>query len=97
MHFILFAVQQCRRPADPQNGDVVSRGKNQVLFKTGEKVWFKCDNGFVLQGAKDFVCQRNGNWLPQPFPKCVRRGEFQLMMNCCKHSNLWSVKTLAGK
>ena len=78
-NFIVFVVvvQQCRRPADPQNGDVVSRNKNQVLFKAGEKVWFKCDNGFNLVGAKDFVCQRNGNWLPQPFPRCVRRGEIE--------------------
>ena len=50
------------------------------LFSPGEKIWFKCDNGFNLIGAKDFTCQRNGNWQPQPFSRCVGRGEFDLFL-----------------
>ena len=71
----LFAEQKCERPVDPANGNVISRARNQKLFNPGEKVWFKCDDGFDLVGAKDFVCQRDGNWRPQPFPRCVRRSE----------------------
>ena len=68
--------KKCKRPDDPANGDVISRKKNQKSFNRREKVWFKCDKGFDLVGKKDFVCQKNGNWKPQPFPKCTLKSEF---------------------
>ena len=66
---------QCERPFAPANGEVLSKNNNQELFDDGEKVWFKCNQGFDLNGTKEFFCQRDGNWKPQPFPVCVRRGE----------------------
>ena len=68
---ILCLVKNCERPNDPANGEVISRIRNQQVFNPGEKVWFKCDEGFDLVGAKDFVCQRSSDWKSQPFPKCV--------------------------
>ena len=73
---VLHLVRQCRRPRDPRNGDVVSKNNNQKLFDAGQKVWFKCDRGFKLDGKKDFVCQNDGSWEPQPFPKCVPDGKY---------------------
>ena len=72
----LNAVEKCERPDDPINGNVVSRKKNQEVFGVDEKVWFKCDKGFDLVGKKNFVCRKNGNWKPQPFPKCARKSKF---------------------
>ena len=63
--------RQCRRPNDPRNGEVVSKSNNQDLFDPHQKVWFRCDRGFKLDGHKDFVCQDDGSWEPQPFPRCV--------------------------
>ena len=74
MDFIAL-VQDCERPDDPVNGEVIGLNKNQDLFNPGKKVWFKCDEGFYLVGKKDFVCQKDGNWNPQPFPSCVRRSK----------------------
>ena len=68
--------RQCRRPNDPRNGEVVSKNGNQDLFDPDQKVWFRCDRGFKLDGHKDFECQDDGSWKPQPFPRCVQDGEF---------------------
>ena len=78
---LLNLVQTCQRPRNPTNGDVISRNKFQNIFKPGEKIWFKCDGGFDLIGNKDFICREDGNWKPQPFPRCVQKSEL------CKRIN----------
>ena len=67
--------RQCRRPNDPRNGEVESKNGNQDSFDPDQKVWFKCDRGFKLDGHKDFECQDDGSWEPQPFPRCVPERE----------------------
>ena len=74
-YILLFLDKKCRRPENPAYGSVLSQNLNQNLFNPGEKVWFKCDYGYDLDGKKYVVCQKNGNWQPQPFPRCVRRGK----------------------
>ena len=76
----------CERPNCPENGEVISKNENQKVFNPGEKVWFKCIGCFQLAGNKDFVCQKDGNWKPQPFPKCVRQGNVIL---CKSGRSFW--------
>ena len=67
----------CNRPDDPTNGNVLSLpDHNQLLFNPNDEIWFKCDDGFVLDGIEGFFCQSDGSWTPQPFPKCVRLGDY---------------------
>ena len=73
--FHYFLDQNCRRPGKPAYGSVLSKNWNQILFNSGEKVWFRCDDGYYLDGRKYVVCQENGNWQPQPFPRCVRQSK----------------------
>ena len=53
----------------------MSKNGNQDLFDSDQKVWFRCDRGFKLDGQKDFECQDDGSWKPQPFPRCVPDSE----------------------
>ena len=87
-------VRQCKRPNDPANGNVVSKTNNQQLFDAGQKVWFNCDRGFKLDGKKDFVCQKDGSWEPQPFPRCVPDGELFVIL--LQNTN-WSKKCIDTK
>ena len=78
----MLAVQLCQRPDDPANGRVDGRDNDdQDQFKPGQKVWFKCDPHYTLVGDKDFVCQKDGSWKPQPFPRCVGKLTFLLGTN----------------
>ena len=76
---ILAVIQKCERPVSPKNGDVVSRRRNQELFNVGEKIWFKCDEGFDLVGKKDFACQGDESWKPRSFPSCVSKSRLCLI------------------
>ncbi|XP_076820010.1 P-selectin-like [Clavelina lepadiformis] len=59
----------CRKPREPDNGFIKPR--NEVTFAVNEKIWFKCDAGYKLDGeAKDLTCHSNGKW-SHPDPKCV--------------------------
>ena len=63
------APKQCRRPEDPNNGYIHPRGVD--FFKPGKKIWFRCNKPYTLVGnAKDFKCQKDGQWNPKGFPTC---------------------------
>ena len=61
---------QCEKPKEPRDGFIVP--KDEKLFDVGEKIWFKCDRGFDLNGVKDLKCLSNGRW-SAPFPRCDRK------------------------
>ncbi|XP_076818246.1 E-selectin-like isoform X4 [Clavelina lepadiformis] len=63
-------VVQCEKPKEPRDGFIVP--KDETLFDVGEKIWFKCDRGFDLNGVKDLKCLSNGRW-SAPFPRCDRK------------------------
>ncbi|XP_076821154.1 E-selectin-like isoform X2 [Clavelina lepadiformis] len=63
-------VVQCEKPKEPRDGFIVP--KDETLFDVGEKIWFKCDRGFDLNGVKDLKCLSNRRW-SAPFPRCDRK------------------------
>ncbi|XP_076805074.1 P-selectin-like [Clavelina lepadiformis] len=60
-------VVQCKKPLDPKYGFIISDDKDR--FDVGDKIWFKCNRGFELNGVKDLECLGNGQW-SDDFPTC---------------------------
>ena len=51
-----------------ENGDLADKEK----YKTPEKVYFECEEGFELDGRNESVCQDDGEWSHTEFqPSCI--------------------------
>ncbi|CAL4186175.1 unnamed protein product [Meganyctiphanes norvegica] len=55
----------CGVPELPDNSDISGED-----FQFGEKITFKCTDGYELQGEAMITCEANGAW-SAPSPKCV--------------------------
>ncbi|XP_066972236.1 LOW QUALITY PROTEIN: uncharacterized protein [Macrobrachium rosenbergii] len=76
--------EQCGRPGRPVNGTVSASGR---FYFPGERVAYKCLEGFVLFGADERTCQKNGTWSDE-VPLCdfnLARGKRSL-----QSATLWS-------
>ncbi|KAK8730890.1 hypothetical protein OTU49_007682, partial [Cherax quadricarinatus] len=56
---VLAEGNQCGRPGRPVNGTVSTTGR---FYFPGERVAYKCLEGFVLFGGEERTCQKNGSW-----------------------------------
>ncbi|XP_069182423.1 uncharacterized protein [Procambarus clarkii] len=75
---------QCGRPGRPVNGTVSTSGR---FYFPGERVVYKCLEGFILFGDEERTCQKNGSWGGE-VPLCdfnLARGKRTL-----QSSTLWS-------
>ena len=59
----------CESPPAIPNGTVVTVGSNRV----GDKVEYRCDQGFFLIGNKNRECLKDGSWDGRE-PKCSKGG-----------------------
>ena len=57
--------KKCSDPGVPTNG--LRMGND---FTSGNRVTFKCSEGFSLIGEQQIVCQANGQW-NQKKPLCI--------------------------
>ncbi|XP_069986362.1 uncharacterized protein [Penaeus vannamei] len=76
--------EQCGRPGRPVNGTVSTSGR---FYFPGERVAYKCLEGFVLFGADERTCHKNGTWSDE-VPLCdfnLARGKRAL-----QSATLWS-------
>ncbi|CAL4093332.1 unnamed protein product, partial [Meganyctiphanes norvegica] len=77
-------VSQCGKPGSPVNGTVSASGR---FYFPGERVAYKCLEGFVLFGDEERTCQKNGTWSAE-VPLCdfnLARGKRTL-----QSATLWS-------
>lgn len=75
---------QCGRPGRPVNGTISTSGR---FYFPGERVAYKCLEGFVLFGPEERTCQTNGTW-SEEVPLCdfnLARGKRTL-----QSATLWS-------
>ena len=68
IHLSIFAAIQCERP-DFDNGILI---EDKVVYNVNDRVTFKCNQGFELQGAKQLRCENSGQW-SGVFPTCERK------------------------
>ncbi|XP_068234778.1 uncharacterized protein [Palaemon carinicauda] len=82
--FVRSEGEQCGRPGRPVNGTVSASGR---FYFPGERVAYKCLEGFVLFGEDERTCQKNGTWSDE-VPLCdfnLARGKRSL-----QSATLWS-------
>ena len=65
--FLPAEARQCKRPDRFDNGAI---RPDDRLFDAGDRIWFRCNRGFKLNGRADLTCQKNGEWNDE-FPVCV--------------------------
>ncbi|XP_060077759.1 sushi, von Willebrand factor type A, EGF and pentraxin domain-containing protein 1-like, partial [Ylistrum balloti] len=57
----------CGTPADIENGRFIGNE-----FRYGSTVRYFCDDGYLISGVEERVCEQNGRWTSQ-MPNCRRR------------------------
>lgn len=62
---------RCDRRTAPDNGSV-SKPKNRRYFVIGEKVSFRCKEGFRLEGSDTDTCGKDGEWVINKTPSCEK-------------------------
>jgi len=71
MHFLYTIVITCPVLTDPDNGMVdCSLGPDGIPTE-GDTCAYTCDDGFIVSGSSDRICQSDGTWTGSE-PTCAR-------------------------
>lgn len=54
------------------------------LMRPGHRLQFSCEQGEILRGHKEIICQSNGEW-NHPFPKCEGKVKLGTKHQYCKN------------
>jgi hypothetical protein len=81
--------KSCAPLPAPEHGRIAVGGQ-RTMQRFGDLVHFKCDFGYLMEGASALLCTSTGEW-NGTIPTCVCKCSIQLIILCCNSRTLWTI------